>query len=86
MAHSCSNLGSPCLLKVCSLQERYLLLIGVLTIWITALNHEIHNFQSDKANGRRTPGNRLIRLQDWMTLDNPFLRAYPGVENGRLWP
>lgn len=71
-------------LKVCSLQKKYLLLIRILTFWNTDLNHEIHKFQSDKAKGRRTPGNRLIRLQDWMTPGSPFLTAFPGVEKWQI--
>ncbi|KAL8790634.1 MAG: hypothetical protein Q9213_000482 [Squamulea squamosa] len=48
-----------------------------------ALVNEIRDFQYLKAIGRSTPGNRLIRLQDWMTPDNPFVKAFPEIVEGR---
>lgn len=48
-------------------------------------NDQIFWFQYYKASLKSEPSSSVIRLQDWMTADNPFIRTFPEIVEGR-WP
>ncbi|KAI4120587.1 MAG: hypothetical protein LQ338_006906, partial [Usnochroma carphineum] len=51
---------------------------------LQALNETIRKFQVRGFHGRNNQqtGNRVIRMYDWMTADNPLINRYPEIVRG----
>lgn len=53
---------------------------------LIVLNKTIREFQIDSVGWSEKVGNRVIRLYDWMTADNPFMHRFPEITHGSRLP